>query len=116
MASSSERTPTSTSSRWPTRWARFRKSSLGSEHEGTAAAGNMHRADSFRELAALGDPGRQFLEPDVESLRCPLEYVEGVTCRDVLAFHEDALGLPDDVAASERAVKRGFAATDVVAI
>jgi hypothetical protein len=42
----------------------------------------------------LGDVG----EFAVQALGCATQEIEGVTRRQMLAFHQDALGLADDIA------------------
>jgi hypothetical protein len=45
----------------------------------------------------LGNVGEFAVEP----LGCAPQQVEGITGREVLAFHQDALGLSDDVACAQ---------------
>jgi hypothetical protein len=48
-------------------------------------------------------------------LGCATEQVESVTGGQPLAFHQNALGLPDDIARAQSPVQRGFAIVDLVA-
>ena len=73
-------------------------------------------ASSLGDFAGFREPGCDFLEAEVEALRSAPQDVEGLAGGNVLAFHENALGLPDDVAAAQRAVQRGFTPTEVRAV
>ena len=58
----------------------------------------MARFRLVRQRAGLGDPLRDLAQLDVEPLRRGAKDVEGLVGGDVPLGHEDALGLPDDVA------------------
>jgi hypothetical protein len=66
-------------------------------------------------LAGFGQVLGDVDEFAVQALGCAPEQVESVTGGQPLAFHQNALGLPDDITRTQCPMQRGVPTVDLVA-
>ncbi len=104
-----------------TRPSRSRRSASHGPRLGATTPGERGRygrhyeraATSLGRFAGFGESGCDFMQSKVQALRGAAQDVEGFAGRNLLAFHENAFGLSDDIAAAQRSVQRGFTPAEV---